>query len=353
MEDLKRVVLVVDDEEVDRTRVHRWLSDRFALCEAASGRSGLDMVTHLEPDCVILDFCLPDYDGFELLGEFVSRRIPVVMTTGKGDERLAAESVKRGAQDYFPKDSLTREILDAAVEQAIRKRALLEALVDARENLDDVLTTTSASLRPLVAEIESGLEGLAGEAANWDASQRFLFERMRASLQDLDSCVSDLGRYARAGSHLEPNERVDLREVARSVTDRLEGLIRERRAQLDLRDLPIVQGRKGALHQLFLQLIHAALVDPGEGPPTLRARCEFEDTSWTIFLEDDRRPIPEDQRAHLFRPLFLPDSVGHLSGLDMAICARIVRLHGGQISYEARQPSGRVFRFNLPAWTLG
>jgi PAS domain S-box-containing protein len=58
-------------------------------------------------DCVLCDYQLPDGNGLDLLRFFRTRHsfLPFIMLTGQGDEGIAREAFKSGANDYFPKDS--------------------------------------------------------------------------------------------------------------------------------------------------------------------------------------------------------------------------------------------------------
>ena len=64
------------------------------------------------PDCLILDFYLPDMDGFEFLdalqGETVFLPYPVVMLTGRGSEQLAVQAMHRGGTGLCGQRGSTR-----------------------------------------------------------------------------------------------------------------------------------------------------------------------------------------------------------------------------------------------------
>src|SRR5262249_34884026 len=85
-------------------------------------------------DVILLDYRLPGMNALELLKEvFHARRleVPIILTTGQGDEEVALEALKLGAADYIVKSSGYLNHLPAAVENsfhrvlAARERAAL------------------------------------------------------------------------------------------------------------------------------------------------------------------------------------------------------------------------------------
>ena len=137
-----RSLLLIDDDAVDRKAVARAvkaLGSGYEMLEASSGRDGLDFATARTFDCVLTDYRLPDVDGLDLLVELRQRlgaTVPIVMLTGSGNESVAVEAMKRGAQDYLPKAQLGPESLSRVVSNAIEKCALQRRLAVAQEDLE-------------------------------------------------------------------------------------------------------------------------------------------------------------------------------------------------------------------------
>jgi CheY-like chemotaxis protein len=118
------LVLVVDDDEVDRRTVRRGLGRTglaVELHEAADEATARRQVNEHAYDCVFLDYNIPGSDGLRLLRTLrqESPGTPVVMLTGQGDEQVAVELMKAGAVDYLPKGSVTPERLASSVRYAV------------------------------------------------------------------------------------------------------------------------------------------------------------------------------------------------------------------------------------------
>src|SRR5688572_21210105 len=97
-------LLIVDDNPVDHETVKRLLGGAYQYLSASSGSEGLEVCRQHGPECVLLDYRLPDHDGVQLLPQFLAQHVGVVVVTGVGDESIAVASLKSGAHDYLSKN---------------------------------------------------------------------------------------------------------------------------------------------------------------------------------------------------------------------------------------------------------
>jgi CheY-like chemotaxis protein len=114
----RATVVVVDDNEVNVMLVRKILALRPGLdvvCES-DGRRGLDLVTRLQPDLVLLDLRLPGMGGEEVLREMRANAdtsdIPVLVTSAESSERLKQRLRDAGAQGYLEKPVEISAFLD-------------------------------------------------------------------------------------------------------------------------------------------------------------------------------------------------------------------------------------------------
>ena len=117
-------LLLVDDDEIDRELVCRLLSSEYAVSEAATAEEALAAVERYRPDCVLLDYRLPDMDGLQMLPLLTRANLPVIILTGEESPEVIVQAMQQGAQNYLVKGSLTQIGLQHAITGAIEKVAL-------------------------------------------------------------------------------------------------------------------------------------------------------------------------------------------------------------------------------------
>ncbi|NJD05068.1 MAG: PAS domain S-box protein [Methylococcaceae bacterium] len=152
-------LLLVDDDQVDRLAIRRAFAQcpdhDFELLEAETGSEGLQLARSRKPDCILLDYNLPDFSGVEFLSELAEDsgelQIPVVMLTGTDNALIAVDAIKRGARDYLVKitDQQSLQWLPAVILRALREQ---QALRDKAEAVDR-LREAEAKFRTLVEQI--------------------------------------------------------------------------------------------------------------------------------------------------------------------------------------------------------
>jgi two-component system KDP operon response regulator KdpE len=89
--------------------------------QASSASEALDRLASQPFDSVLLDLGLPDVEGWQLIQEIRRRSdIPILVVSGRSDERTRVEALDAGADDFVPKPFLPGELL-ARIRAAIRR----------------------------------------------------------------------------------------------------------------------------------------------------------------------------------------------------------------------------------------
>ena len=138
-------LLIVDDDEVDRESVQRLLGFNFHVTEAASAGAAIRAIDEARPDCILLDYRLPDMDGIELLPEITQRNIPVIILTAVENSEVIVRAIQRGAQDYLVKNQLTALSLEHAISSAIERAQLQEDIEDKNRQLRELASALAVA----------------------------------------------------------------------------------------------------------------------------------------------------------------------------------------------------------------
>jgi two-component system response regulator RegA len=108
-------ILLVDDDEILRTRLARAFADRgYAVVQAGTAAEAVDRFDG-EVDLAILDLRMPDRSGLEVLRDLRARdpELPVVMLSAYGSIATAVDAVRLGALDFVVKPADADTILAA------------------------------------------------------------------------------------------------------------------------------------------------------------------------------------------------------------------------------------------------
>jgi len=118
-------VLIVDDEDSITQLVSTVLKyEGFEVECASDGRSALKVAQRFQPDLLVLDVMLPDFDGFEVYRRVTSNapRIPALFLTARAETADRVHGLTLGADDYVAKPFSLEELV-ARVRAILRRAA--------------------------------------------------------------------------------------------------------------------------------------------------------------------------------------------------------------------------------------
>ena len=137
-----RIVLVEDSPADARltTELLQGIGRSTRISTFACVDDAVAALTVDDADCILLDLGLPDAEELEGLARIlaVTDSTPIVLLTGRDDDRLALQAVRFGAQDYLTKRELNTTALWRTVSRAIERTRLSHERE--RAALQDTLT---------------------------------------------------------------------------------------------------------------------------------------------------------------------------------------------------------------------
>ena len=112
----KPSALIIDDDEILRTRLCRALENRgWEAYGAADAENALALARDNSPDLAIVDLRLPSESGIDIVRRLrdVDSTTFIMMLTGYGSIATALEAIKSGADHYLTKPVDADQILSA------------------------------------------------------------------------------------------------------------------------------------------------------------------------------------------------------------------------------------------------
>jgi CheY-like chemotaxis protein len=153
--DQPRRILVVDDEEMVRDLLARFLSERGYLpSPAADGAQALELFRSQPFDLVLSDVRMPGLSGLQLLQAVkeVNPRVPVVLISGFGEVETVVEALKAGAENFLAKP-LKLEMLEKVVEQSLSLACIRPGLGALGPRVEQETVVTAPSRPDYICEV--------------------------------------------------------------------------------------------------------------------------------------------------------------------------------------------------------
>ncbi|TPW21731.1 MAG: atypical hybrid histidine kinase [Elusimicrobia bacterium] len=352
-------ILVVDDEPSNRLTLEERLKAEpgwdLAVTCVENGGAALEALRVGFYDLAFLDYRLPDMDGIKLLDQVrqLHPKTAVVMVSGMGSERLAVETMKRGAIDYLAASDLRTADLGRLLRRGLEMQVLQRENLELRQvnrMKDEFISSVSHELRTPLAVILGYAKSLEdGDLGSLTAPQKtavsairrrgdgllemvnrlLAFKETTFSTQEVLLRPVDLAKFVRESSPPPPAD-----AVSRGVLLEIVGPESGVWALVDPAKL------KEALANI---LSNAYKFSPDAGVVTLTLSINAGREAW-LKVVDRGRGIPPELIPHLFEAFGHSDSelTREISGLGLGLTLskQIVGLHGGRLWIES-EGSGR------------
>lgn len=374
----ERRILIVDDSPEDRATIRRYLSRERDFCyqfdEAGTGTAALDACRVNPPDCILLDYDLPDLDGLELVGILAPDRqkstIPIVMLTGRGAESIAVLALKAGAHDYLVKGSYNGAILQQTIEEAIGKvrtqreveaqRVEMERLYgeirEADGRKDDFLAVLAHELRNPLSTILNAVHILNLRQAERPDDERLtgMIERQVRHLCRLVDDLLDVSRISQGKIQLR-TQPAEFNSLVSQAVENLRGSIEHRRQTLlvNLADGPVpIEADPTRIEQVVVNLLNNASKYTDTGG-TIVVDVDREGEWVTLSVRDNGVGISPEMIARVFEMFSqaessLDRSQGGL-GIGLTLVRNLVQMHGGEVAARSEGLGlGSEFTVRLP-----
>lgn len=174
----------------------------------------------------------------------------------------------------------------------------------------------------------------------------------------MSQLIQSLLEYSRAGRKTKPFQPVDLKTIWEKVIWNLQMLMNETKAEITHDPLPTISGDPIMLIQLLQNLVVNAIKFRGDQPPKIhfgvQQKKEVNFDGWFFSVKDNGigfDPQYSERIFQIFQRLHPRKDYPGI-GIGLAICKKIVEVHGGKIWAESRPGQGSTFFLTFPIVTL-
>ncbi len=267
------------------------------------------------------------------------------------EKRRAAEELRKS------RDELALRVRERTTELEKTNAELKESytrLEELNKELQDFAFVASHDLREPLRKIRTfGDMLVAKSGASLDEGSRDYLMRMQKAVARMQDLLNALLGYSRVSTKMEPLRETNLRRSVETALSNLEIMIKEKNAGIDIDELPIIIADRVQMVQLFQNMIENALKFNREDEPRVKIYGKVKDEGKTceICVEDNGIGFEENYVNKLFVPfqrLHGRDDGYAGTGMGLAICRKIVKRHGGEITARSKPGKGTTFIVTLP-----
>ena len=186
-----------------------------------------------------------------------------------------------------------------------------------------------------------------------DEKAKDYLARMKGSAEKMLIFIHDLMDFSRVTTRVKPFEPVNLGHLIEEEVRDFEDKINDLKGSIHVGKFPTLMVDRIQMHGLFQNLISNAIKYSREGtPPVINLISLFnkEKENWEILVEDNGIGFEEKYLDQIFKPFKRLHNKKEYEGIGigLAICEKIVHLHGGEISAKSSPGKGATFIISLP-----
>ncbi len=378
-------ILLVDDRPDNLRLLLNILKDKgYKVRCVTNGAMALRVVRRHPPDLILLDIQMPEMNGYQVCEQLKAnpetREIPVIFLSVIEETVEKVHAFNVGGVDYVTKPFQVKEVVarvenqlqilrlqnrlkeqNIQLEQEIRDRKAIEQQL---MELNREMKRSNQELEQFAYVVSHDLQAPLGNIASFaqllenryreqlDAKAHQFIERIISGSLRMQQLIDDLLQYSRIGRMAQVMEPVNCEQVLSKALANLETEIHETQSLITHDPLPAIAGNSRGLLQLFQNLISNALKYRRQDiSPCIHISASLKEDVWVFSIQDNGIGMETKHLGRIFQIFQRLHSEKEYpgTGIGLAICKKIVELHGGTIWVESCPLQGSVFYFSILA----
>lgn len=398
---LRRTKILIVDSELPSVRFLERILRRLRVENFKSttdSATALALFQEFQPDVVLIDWIMADANRRKLLEQMrgmipSGSVIPIVLLTADRTSETRQMALASGGDEFITKPIDAYEVV-LRIASIVQMRLARLGMQEQKQLLQRTISKYTLELEQTSAELRGSSQllmqterlsvlgtmtsGIAhdfknalmlimgsGEILLRDAEHELLqkdnvvplLKDILAAARDASTLVKQLREFSKTGNTGESHESVDLN----TVIERAVSFTKPKwdtqafvagskiRVEVDLQEIPIIQGEAGRLRDAIINLIFNAVdAMPSGGTLTLRTRAEG--TAVRLEVSDTGIGMTEEVRRSCCKPFFTTKGERG-TGLGLAMVSRITKYHLGTIDIASEPGKGTTFSLHLPGCT--
>ena len=382
-------VLVVDDNSLHLELIEHALKKELKniqILGASSAAECMQIIGNVDLDLVILDYSLPDQNGIQVLESMRKQnpKLPVLIVTGQGNEKIAVQAIKKGADDYFIKSPGYLTTLPVTVSRIFKEneeksrlrtmetekqqstqeiQRINKELIEKNKELQELNKLKTQFVSNIGHELRTPLNGILGYA-------ELLKDGVYGDVNQTQ--LNALENIMKSGSHLLNliNELLDIAKIQSgkfkiykeisSVYTIVDAAISTIKPSIDGKNLRLLYSFEEKLPEIFvdsqkifqvlLNILGNAVKFTTDGEIEMKV---FQNEGYIYFeIRDTGIGMSKNELDEIFKDFRQLDGSFTWrhggSGLGLCLAKYLVELHGGEIGAESSPKLGSKFFFKLP-----
>jgi signal transduction histidine kinase len=346
------LILNVDDYQPSRYARSKVLQQAgFAVLEAGTGQTTLEIVRTQKPALILLDVNLPDMHGVEVCRLIKSdpntKIIPVLHISASSVQTSQQVTGLEAGADGYLVEPVDAGVLIATIKAFLRTSEAEEALRRSNEELGWFSNRVAHDLMEPLRTITAHVDRLAMKFPSEEASHSVEFVRDAAGR--MRAFIDNLLFYSRVTHGERPSIKLDCDELLDRALTALHEAILSSNAKISRDPLPTLVSDP-ALEYVFQNLVANAIKyrQPAVAP-LVHISATKRAAVWEFSVRDNGIGIAPEYQVDIFKAfqrLHGNDVPGN--GLGLALVQKIIRTQGGTVWVESAPGLGSTFYFTVP-----